>query len=360
MMLTLQRYDLTVKYRPRVELSVADALSRSYLPETTETLIPDLEVNEAHLTTHLPILSEKYVELQQATADDPVMQALTSIFQHGWPKSKEDLPTAVRQYWDYKDELSSVDGLLFRAQRLIVPHSWRKEMLDRIHESHQGIVKCKQRARDILFWPGMSSKVSKCSICNQFQRAQPKEPMVIQELPKRPWAKIGIDLFEFKGAHYLLSFDYYFKWIEIATLSTLSSNDVICHLKSQFAKYGIPDEVISDNGTQYSSLAFKEFSNNYGFVHTTSSPKYPQANGEAKRAIQTIESLLKKAQDTCKALLNYRNTPLDGIGLSPAQLLMGRRSLPTHASKHTPSKDTWIPRSQRPLSEEKAERETFL
>ena len=154
-MLTLQRYDLKVKYRPGVELSVADALSRSYLPETAETLIPDLEVNEVHLTTHLPISPEKYVEMQQATAADPVMQALASIIHQGWSKSKKDVPHALRQYWDYRDELSSVDGLLFKAQRLIVTHSWRKEMLDRIHESHQGIVKCKQRARArhlVLAW----------------------------------------------------------------------------------------------------------------------------------------------------------------------------------------------------------------
>ena len=157
--------------------------------------------------------------------------------------------------------------------------------------------------------------------------------MVIQELPGRPWAKIGSNLFEFNGAHYLLSllsFDYYFKWMEIAKLSSLSSNNVICHLKSQFAKYGIPDELISDKGPQYSSLAFKEFSNNYGFLHTTSSPKYPQANGEAELAVQTIEILLKNAQDPYKALMNYRNTPLEGIGLSPAQLLMGRKHLYQH------------------------------
>jgi len=105
-------------------------------------------------------------------------------------------------------------------------------------------------------------------------------------------------------------------------------------LKRQFAKYGIPDEIISDNGPQYSSLAFKEFSNNYGFVHTTSSPKYPQANGEEERAARAIDSLLEKAQDPYKALLNHRNTPLEGIRLSPAQLFIGRRlktSLPTHA-----------------------------
>jgi len=102
-------------------------------------------------------------------------------------------------------------------------------------------------------------------------------------------------------------------------------------LKSQFAEFGIPDELISDNGPQYSSLALKEFNN---FVHTTFSPKYSQANVGAERAVQTIESLLKKAQDPYKALLNYKNTPLEGIGLSPAQLLMDRRmktSLLRHA-----------------------------
>ena len=151
------------------------------------------------------ISNERYVELQQATTADPGMQALSSIIQNRWAQSKDNVPSGLRQYWDYRDELSSVDGLLFRAQRLIVPHSWRKEMIDRIHESHQGIVNCKQRARDILFWPGMSSqiedKVSMCSTCSQFQRSQLKEPMVIQELPDRPWAKLGSDLFEFNGTH---------------------------------------------------------------------------------------------------------------------------------------------------------------
>jgi len=108
-------------------------------------------------------------------------------------------------------------------------------------------------------------------------------------------------LFEFNGAHYLLSVDYNSKWIEIAKLSNLSSNNVICHLRSQFAKYGIPDEPLSGNGLQYPNLAFKGLSNNYGFVHTTSSPKYPQVNSEAERGAQTIESLLKKAQDPYKA-----------------------------------------------------------
>ena len=117
--------------------------------------------------------------------------------------------------------------------------------------------------------------------------------MIVRDPPDRPWSRIGSYLFEFNGIHYVLSVDYYSKWIEVAKLDDLASNNVICHLKSQFARYGIPDKLISDNGPQYASSAFKEFSRSYGFLHTTSSPLYPQSNGEAKRAVQTIENLLK-------------------------------------------------------------------
>ena len=88
-MLTLQRYDLKVKYLPGSELSVADALSRSYLQETTETLNPDLEVNEVQLAAHLPISPEKYAESQKATADAPAMEALSTVVLNGWPAKKE-------------------------------------------------------------------------------------------------------------------------------------------------------------------------------------------------------------------------------------------------------------------------------
>ena len=327
MMLILQRYELKVKYVPGSEPSVADALSRAYLEETKESLIPDLEVNEVQRTAHLPISHERYCEFQQASAADPTLQVLGTVIRNGWPCHKQELPLAVREYWSSRDEISEIDGLLFKAQKLIVPQSNRKEMLKLIHVSHEGIVKCKQRGRDILFRPGMSSqieeKVSQCSLCAQFQRAQPREAMIIQDLPDRMWSKVGTDLFEYNGGHHLLCVDYYSKWIEVAKLDNLTSGNIICHLKSQFVRYGIPDELLS--GPQYASSASTDFRKSYGFVHTTSSPHFPQTNGEAERAVQTIKNLLKKAQDPYQGLLNYRNTPLDGINLSPAQLLMDRR-----------------------------------
>lgn len=95
-------------------------------------------------------------------------------------------------------------------------------------------------------------------------------------------------------------------------------------LKELFSVHGIPDVVISDNALQFSSQTFTEFAKTYGFIHTTSSPRYPQANGEAERAVRMAKVMLKKNADPYLALLSYRATPLQN-GLSPSELLMGRR-----------------------------------
>ena len=97
-------------------------------------------------------------------------------------------------------------------------------------------------------------------------------------------------------------------------------------LKRQFGVHGIPAEVVADNGPWFTSSEFKEFVKDYWFKHTTSSPRYPKTNGKADGTIQTVKSLWRKYDDKYLALLYYRTrtTPLPDIGLSPAQLLMGR------------------------------------
>jgi hypothetical protein len=147
MLLTLQRYELRIVYKPGKELFIADALSRNYLEETKETLVQELEVNEVHLTAHLPISPEKYQEFQKATADDVVIQAVQDAVLEEWPKNKANAQAEIKPYWTCKDEISCVDGLLFKGNKLIVPKSLRPQMLDITHESHQGIVKCKQRCK---------------------------------------------------------------------------------------------------------------------------------------------------------------------------------------------------------------------
>lgn len=349
MMMQMMRYDYKVIYKPGKEMYISDALSRSYLSEATELLEEEHDVNEVQLNAHLPMSPDMYKKFQSSTAEDPVMIKLQDAVLDGWPATKAELPTDIRPYWNHRDEISCIDGLLFKGHKVIVPHQLKSQMLEKIHESHLGIVKCKQRARDILFWPGMASqiedKVSQCTICSQHQRNNPKEPMITADIPERPWSKIGADLFEYDGATYLLTVDYYSKWPEIAKLDGLTSKHVIVRLKSQISRYGIPDEVVSDNGPQFASSEFKTFALQYGFRHTTSSPHYPQSNGEAERCVQTVKNILKKAKDPYLAILDYRNTPLEQVNKSPAQLMMGRRlktTLPTTSALLKPADSATI------------------
>ena len=213
-------------------------------------------------------------------------------------------------------------------------------MLKIIHGAHLGIEKCKRRARDVLYWPGMNAQiedvVSSCPVCAKYRRNNTKEPLLPHDTPRRPWAKVGSDLFEIGGKTFIVLVDYYSGFFEIESVKQTKSENIIRACKSQFARYGIPDVLITDNGPQFSSAEFKTFSDEYQFEHRTSSPHYPQSNGMSERAVQTAKKLLLKAKEDNKdpylALLDYRNTPRNDTLGSPAQRLMGRRTktlLPT-------------------------------
>ena len=103
---------------------------------------------------------------------------------------------------------------------------------------------------------------------------------------------------------------------------TTNSSEVIRELKSTFARHGIPEQVRSDNGPQFDSAEFSYFAKEWGFKHSPSSPRFPQANGEVERGVRTVKILLTKEKEPAKALLAYRSTPL-ACKFSPAQLLMG-------------------------------------
>ena len=140
-------------------------------------------------------------------------------------------------------------------------------------------------------------------------------------------SKVGTDLFEWDKKIYLV-IDYYSRFIEIAQLTGSSSAEVVRHTKSIFARHGIPEVVVSDNGPQYTSSTYAEFAREYCFNHVTSSPLYPPGNGEAERGAKTVKQLLRKREDPYLALLAYRATPLQ-CGFSPAELLMSWRRLRT-------------------------------
>jgi hypothetical protein len=324
MILKLQWYDLEVTYRKGRDMQLADTLSRAYLPYS-KSEVDDLE--HVSMIDMISVSKPKYAEIQARTQEE--LHSLYEITLEGWPDIKDQTTLLVRPFWDSRDQLAVCDGVIYKGLRIVVPPSLQKQMLDLIHESHLGIVKCKQRAREVLYWPGMNSDIetiiSHCAKCAEHQNKQPAEPLQPTNTPDLPFIEVGCDHFEFQSKHYLVLVDYYSKFIEVVALRDQCATANINALKLIFSCHGIPQRLRSDNGPQFACREFKQFSISYGFEHTTSSPHLPNSNGEAERAVETVKHLWKKASDKYLALLDYRTTPLDGINLSPAQLLMGRR-----------------------------------
>ena len=164
---------------------------------------------------------------------------------------------AARDFFIIRGELSLHDGLLVRGDRIVVPFRLRKQILERIHEGHMGVAKCRERAAQSVWRPrigkDIKSRVASCRHCLEKQPSQASEPFLPSALPDRPFQKVGIDICEFRNKHYLVQVDYYSGYIDVNYLPSLTSATVIGKLKNFFSHHGVPETVVSDNGTQFTS-----------------------------------------------------------------------------------------------------------
>jgi transposase InsO family protein len=275
--------------------------------------------------------SSKLQQFQAATEADTDLSQMLTYAKSQWPDRRSSVPHGVHKYWNLRNDITEEAGVLFFGDRIIVPPSLRQEMLSLIHESHLGENKCKARARLVMYWPGMTSDIEEivrhCAICARFRNANAREPLIPHSIPERPWQKIGTDIMTLDGVDYLVCVDYLSKFPEIASLRNKTASTIVQHLKSIFARHGIPETIVSDN-MPFGSQTFAQFVQDWGIELDTSSPTYAQSNGQAERIVQTTKKLLEKAQadgkDMYIALMEYRNTPVTGTSYSPAQMLMSR------------------------------------
>lgn len=338
--LRIMRFNVKVVHVSGKIQTTADALSRAPASEPNDHdyfLVGEVSALTKQTIDTIQASGQRLQQIRDALKDDTTTSQVMAFCKEGWPVYKPHDPS-LHQYYNNQQHFSVVDDLLLYDDRIVIPTSLRMDILDRIHDGHQGVTKCQALARNSVWWPNISSQVEemvrKCDTCKKLQPAR-REPLLSTETPERPWSKVGIDLFEFKGNTYVLVCDYLSRWIEMRLLHRTTTTTTIDAIKAIFATHGIPDIVVSDNGPQFSSHAFHEFAENYGFCHVTSSPRYPQSNGEAERAVRTLKNLLKKSPDPHLALLTYRSTPLHN-GISPSEILMGRKlrnRVPTLPSK---------------------------
>ena len=293
--LRLMRFNFTVSHVPGKDLVVADTLSRAPVSSGVtddEEFQQEVEAYINLIVQQLPASEHRLKEIMARQQEDDTCKTLIKYCHDNWPH-RSHIASCAKPYLSVAAELSVCNGLLLRGDRIVIPQSLQPEILGKLHCGHQGISKCRERARQSVWWPGINKDIevmiSKYLICCKHKK-QNTEPLKPTPFPEYPWQKVAIDLFEWKKTTYVLVVDYYSRYTEVCSLRSTSSASVIHKLKTVFARHGIPESLMSDNGPQFSSQEFSNFSKDYGFDHVTSSPNYPQTNGEAERAVRTIKT----------------------------------------------------------------------
>ncbi len=362
---TLQ-FDFTMKYTKGKWHRAPDALSRSpvvsmlsmfHEDEDLGTVDTDIqpEIAFSEISTGSAITFEK---LSSATVLDSELSTLRETILAGFPKTQNETHPSIRQYFNIRDNLWIENDMVMFKNRIVVPKTLRHPILKFLLSAHQGTEGMRARASECVYWPGINAAINEtrknCKECCNISPSQAKQP--IQQLPhsEYPFQQICVDECEIKGHHYFIVVDKFTNWLIVFHQSGhVQSKHVIESLTTVFETYGVAEQVFSDGGLPLVSSDVQDYLDRWGVKHNISSAHYPQSNGRAELAIKTAKRMLQnnigrngslKTEAVCRALLQYRNTPIKNLGLSPAQLLFHRQLrdvLPARSTLLKPHK-RWI------------------
>ncbi|XP_046868366.1 uncharacterized protein K02A2.6-like [Drosophila willistoni] len=271
-----------------------DFLSRCPLSAASDPVsIDDVLMIELAAT---PIVSDESIAAQ--TSKDPLLAKVSNWVLRGWPDMKLEQSDNAYPYFCRREQLSTNRGVLIWGNRAVVPPKSRETIVAALHAAHPGIVKIKALARSYVWWPNIDAEieliVKKCIPCKQNRNYHSEAPVHHWESAKRPWSRVHIDFTgPFQGKTFFLVVDFYSKWLEVAVVSSTSTAATIKVLRQLFATHGLPDQLVSDNGTAFTSEEFKSFLHNNLIRHIRSALFQPTTNGQAERMVQTTKNYLK-------------------------------------------------------------------
>ena len=265
------------------------------------------------------------------TAKDPILSQLMRFVKEGWPNA---LSEELKDFKKLENSLSTENGCVFYGLRVIIPSTLRNHILKLLHLGHFGMQRMKQLARSTVYWPRIDFDIEdlcrKCTSCGQFQNKPDKPSIHPWMMPEKPWSRLHLDhAINFLGRNWLVLVDAYSKYPCIHPTTSTSSKSTTAILEQEFAHFGYPHTLVTDNATTFMSQEFQAWCKQRGIVHLTGAPYHPATNGAAERLIQSFKQALRKSSLPPKEalqefLMQYRRIPF-ASGLSPSELLNGRR-----------------------------------
>ena len=253
------------------------------------------------------------------------MQLLKQHILDGFPKSRSCLPESVHSFFDYRECLSVVDGVIMKGPCAVIPVSLRNNTLDTLHSSHMGITNTIECAKTSLFWPNMQKGIithlSSCHPSAEFKIKQKPEPLS-HNVPMVAWHSLTLDNFEFKGTNYLLVYDRFSRFIVVKKSKSLSARSTIFLLLEIFTEHGVPSAIRCDRGSNFLSAEFNTFCSDLN-ISLSFSSAYNHSSNMAEQAVRTIKDLMHRCYSAGVswrlALIEFLSTP-GPDGKSPAEL----------------------------------------
>ncbi|XP_052758524.1 uncharacterized protein K02A2.6-like [Galleria mellonella] len=337
----LAAYDFEVEYVSSRNNSNADALSRLPLQgelglkvsNKTNTIGKN---NESH---YLNLINEtlpvNYKDIAVATKYDSLLSKIYGYIMYGWPNVT--FTEFEKPFYNRRTELYVEHGCILYKYRVVIPSKLQQQILSEIHEGHLGVIKMKSIARNYVYWPGIDLDIERvgreCEACRNVRDAPPRSSLHPWEFPAAPWQRLHADFAQLNGKYYIVVVDANSKWLDATLLRSTSASDTIQYFRNLFSIFGLPLQLVTDNGPPFQSHEFNDFCRKNTIRHSTSSPYRPQGNGAAENSVKTIKKALKKAiyegKDLALALsrflFQYRNCEHATTGVAPAVALLGRR-----------------------------------
>ena len=271
-------------------------------------------------------------QLGQATCRDSVLSKVLRFTKSGWPQNVSE---TLKPYWN---KLTVEGNCVMWGIRVIVPEKFQAKVVQELHQEHQGIAKMKSIARSYIWWPNLDQCLEKtvknCLSCQQVKNVPAVAPLHPWVWPSKPWQRIHIDFAgPLKGRMYLVVVDAHSKWPEVIETNSTAASPTIQTLRDLFARFGLPEQTVSDNGPPFNSQDFSTFMKMNGIKHIRSTPYQASTNGLAERFVQTFKKAPKTSEGSGKPvshrlanfLFSYRNTVHATTNRAPSELFLSRQ-----------------------------------